>query len=192
MRQSYWWALGERLAPTALAYDAALGDSTVPTERYGHRGTHAGACRIESPEFLRTAAALVAAAISVHHRGPARPGPQRRRRALTRPLSSSRRRKPVMIKASAWSASGSSTSTRRATSTSTRSASTSTLTWCRTGSAGWWSTHPLSRKSRSCSSCRGRRRSRKASPSSFARWSPPATSGLAHWRPTTAGPPTVS
>ena len=127
-------------------------------------------------------------------RGPARPGPQRRRRsARLRPLSSSGKEDADHDhEESAWCASGSSTSTRLASSTSTRSASTSTSTWCRTGSAGWWSTRPPSRRSRSCSSCRGRRRSRKASPSSFVRWSPPATSGLAPWRLTTAGRRTAS
>ena len=64
MRQSPYWELGERLAPT-LAYDAAaLGDSTVPTARYARIDVPtlvlAGS---ESPEFLRTAAAQVAAAI---------------------------------------------------------------------------------------------------------------------------------
>ena len=69
MRQSPYWELGERLAPT-LAYDAAaLGDSSIPRERYGRIDVRtlvlAGS---ESPEFLRTAAAQVAAAIpGAHH-----------------------------------------------------------------------------------------------------------------------------
>ncbi|MGH9243955.1 MAG: alpha/beta fold hydrolase, partial [Acidimicrobiales bacterium] len=38
MRRSPYWRLGESLAPT-LAYDAAvMGDSTIPTERYGRIG----------------------------------------------------------------------------------------------------------------------------------------------------------
>ena len=65
MRQSPYWELGERLAPT-LAYDAAvLGDTTIPVERYG---------RIDVPTLVlaglgeprrscATAAAEVAAAI---------------------------------------------------------------------------------------------------------------------------------
>ena len=58
MRQSPYWALGERLAPT-LAYDAAvMGDTTIPLERYGRIDVPtlvlAGS---ESPEFMRAAAA---------------------------------------------------------------------------------------------------------------------------------------
>ena len=64
MRQSPYWEFGERLAPT-LAYDAVvLGDSTIPQERYARIDVPtlvlAGS---ESPEFLRAAAAQVAAAI---------------------------------------------------------------------------------------------------------------------------------
>ena len=64
MRQSPYWQLGENLAPT-LAYDAAvMGDSTIPAGRYGRIAAPtlvlAGS---ESPEFLRQAAAQVAAAI---------------------------------------------------------------------------------------------------------------------------------
>jgi pimeloyl-ACP methyl ester carboxylesterase len=64
MRQSPYWQLGESLAPT-LAYDnAAMGDSTIPVERYGRIAVPtlvlAGS---ESPPFLREAAAQVAAAI---------------------------------------------------------------------------------------------------------------------------------
>ena len=64
IRQSPYWELGERTAPT-LAYDAAvLGDTRVPIERYARIDVPtlvlAGS---ESPDFLRAAAAEVAAAI---------------------------------------------------------------------------------------------------------------------------------
>ncbi len=65
MRQSPYWQLGESLAPT-LAYDAAVMgvDNTVPAGRYGRIAAPtlvlAGS---ESPEFMRQAAAQVAAAI---------------------------------------------------------------------------------------------------------------------------------
>ena len=64
IRQSPYWDLGERIAPT-LAYDAAvLGDTRVPIERYTRIEVAtlvlAGA---DSPDFLRAAAAEVAAAI---------------------------------------------------------------------------------------------------------------------------------
>ncbi len=65
MRQSPYWQLGESLAPT-LAYDAAVmgRDNTIPTDRYAHIAVPtlvlAGS---ESPEFMRQAAAAVAAAI---------------------------------------------------------------------------------------------------------------------------------
>ncbi len=64
MRQSPYWQLGESLAPT-LAYDAAvMGDSTIPTDRFGRIAVPtlvlAGS---ESPESLRQAAAQVAATI---------------------------------------------------------------------------------------------------------------------------------
>ena len=64
IRQSPYWELGERIAPT-LAYDAAvLGDTRVPVERYARIDVPtlvlAGS---ESPDFLRAAAAEVAAAI---------------------------------------------------------------------------------------------------------------------------------
>ena len=64
MRQSPYWQVGESIAPT-LAYDAAvLGDTTIPVERYARIGVStlvlAGS---QSPEFMRAAAAQVAAAI---------------------------------------------------------------------------------------------------------------------------------
>jgi pimeloyl-ACP methyl ester carboxylesterase len=64
MRQSPYWSLGESLAPTLAYDDAAMGDSTVPTERYGRIGVPtlvlAGSA---SPDFLREAARQAAAAI---------------------------------------------------------------------------------------------------------------------------------
>ncbi len=64
MRQSPYWKLGECVAPT-LAYDAAvLGDSTIPVERYGRiEAATLVLAGSESPAFMRTAAAQVAAAI---------------------------------------------------------------------------------------------------------------------------------
>ena len=64
MRQSPYWQLGESLAPT-LAYDAAvMGDTSVPTERYGRIDVPtlvlAGSA---SPAFMQEAAQQVAAAI---------------------------------------------------------------------------------------------------------------------------------
>ncbi|MGH8774242.1 MAG: alpha/beta fold hydrolase [Jiangellaceae bacterium] len=64
VRQSPSWQVGESLAPT-LAYDAAvMGDNVIPTDRFGDIGAStlvlAGS---QSPDFLREAAAQVAAAI---------------------------------------------------------------------------------------------------------------------------------
>ena len=64
MRQSPYWQLGESLAPTLAYDDAAMGDSTIPADRFGRIAVPtlvlAGS---ESPESLRQAAAQVAAAI---------------------------------------------------------------------------------------------------------------------------------
>jgi pimeloyl-ACP methyl ester carboxylesterase len=64
IRQSPYWQVGERLAPTLAYDDAAMGDSMIPTERYGRISVPtlvlAGS---ESPEALRQAAAQVAATI---------------------------------------------------------------------------------------------------------------------------------
>ncbi|HEX6577449.1 MAG TPA: alpha/beta hydrolase [Jiangellaceae bacterium] len=64
IRQSPYWQVGERLAPTLSYDDAVMGDSTIPTERYGRITVPtlvlAGS---ESPEALRQAAAQVAATI---------------------------------------------------------------------------------------------------------------------------------
>lgn len=64
IRQSPYWQTGERLAPTLAYDDAVMGDSTIPTERYGGISVPtlvlAGS---ESPGALRLAAAQVAATI---------------------------------------------------------------------------------------------------------------------------------
>ncbi|HJU98753.1 MAG TPA: alpha/beta hydrolase [Jiangellaceae bacterium] len=64
IRRSPYWQVGERLAPTLAYDDAVMGDSTIPTERYGRISVPtlvlAGS---ESPEAFRQAAAQVAATI---------------------------------------------------------------------------------------------------------------------------------
>jgi pimeloyl-ACP methyl ester carboxylesterase len=64
MRESPYWKVGEGLAPTLAYDDAAMGDSTVPTERYRRiRVPTLVLAGSESPAFMREAAAQVAAAI---------------------------------------------------------------------------------------------------------------------------------
>ena len=64
MRQSPYWSLGESLAPTLAYDDAAMGESTVPTDRYGRIGVPtlvlSGSV---SPDFMREAARQVVTAI---------------------------------------------------------------------------------------------------------------------------------